>query len=61
MGPSGPSYVLIMIAMDLIKSVLILVVLIFVFSIFFTFLFKVGLIVLLALGIIYLYKKITDK
>ena len=47
--------------MDLIKSALILVLVVFLFSIFFTFLFKVGIIALMVLGIMYLYQKVTEK
>lgn len=44
--------------MNFIKVALIVVLTIFLFGFVFRFLFKVGLIVLLALGILYLFKKV---
>lgn len=50
-----------MLVTDIIKSALMLVLVIFLFSLLFTFLFKVGIIALLVLGIMYLYRKVTEK
>jgi hypothetical protein len=44
--------------MDIIKAVLIFAIFLFLFGFVFGILFKVGIILLLALGIIYLFKKI---
>ena len=45
--------------MKIIIGTLIVIALIFLFGFIFNFLFKVGIILLLALGIVYLYKKIV--
>jgi len=47
-----------MINLDLLKSALILIGIIFLLSYAFGFLFKVGIILLIALGILYLVKKV---
>lgn len=49
-----------MLVSDYFKAAIILVLAIFLFSILFTFLFKVGIIALMVLGIMYLYKKVTQ-
>jgi len=43
---------------ELFKNLLIIIIAIFLFGIVFNLLFKVGLILLLALGILYLFKKV---
>jgi len=50
-----------MITMDMIKTILVIIVIIFIISIFYKVLWKVGTILLVVLGIIYLYKKVTEK
>ena len=47
-----------MIALDILKAALILTLIIFVFGFVFGFLFKVGIILLLALSILYMIKKV---
>lgn len=47
-----------MIALDILKAAIILTLIIFVFGFVFGFLFKVGIILLLALSILYMIKKV---
>lgn len=44
--------------LDLLKSALIIIAIIFLFGMLFSFLFKVGVILLIALGVLYLIKKV---
>jgi len=43
---------------ELLKNILIIIVAVFLFGIVFSFLFKVGVILLIGLGVLYLFKKI---
>lgn len=43
---------------DVLKAVLLIIVAVFLFGFVFSFLFKVGIILLIALGVVYLIKKI---
>lgn len=45
----------------LFKSIIALILFVFLFSLVFGFLFKLGIILLIGLGIVYLYKKVTEK